>query len=280
MGNLVPPPLVSVMMPSYNASEYVSEAIESIIAQTYSNWELIFVDDGSTDDTSNIVKTYAYKDERIKYVRISHIGRGEARRRCIELSSGKYIAVCDSDDISLPERFNKQVSYLEMHPEIGVVGAQLRSFSTIAALDSSQLVNWPVSSDEIEQSFRNKRMKVPHPVTMIRSSLFEKIGGYNPDLQRAQDYELFTRFSQKGIKFYNLPDMLLFYRQISILPPLDYFIENGLYYYYANLCLAGKQLTFDSFKSSFSHHLYKQYLIIKYYTYVRLKYKIMYKFKV
>lgn len=276
MEKVAQPPLVSVMMPSYNSSEYIAEAIESVITQTYSNWELILVDDGSTDDTPNIVKAYADKDERVKYFRISHTGRGEARRRCIELSSGKYIAVCDSDDISLPERFEKQVSFLESHPEIGVVGAQIRSFSKDAVLDRSQLVNWPVTSDEIAHAFRNKKMKVPNCVSMMRFSLLKEIGSYNIELQRAQDYELFARFSQHGVKFYNLTDMLLFYRQKQILPSLDYYVESGLYGYYANIYLSGKQINSNRLMSKTYSYFYKQYLKIKYYTYVKLKYFILY----
>jgi glycosyltransferase involved in cell wall biosynthesis len=277
MEKLMQLPLVSVMMPSYNCSEYVVEAIESIIAQTYSKWELIFVDDGSTDDTPTIVKAYADNDKRIKYFRINHTGRGEARRRCIELSSGQYIAVCDSDDISMPERFEKQVQFLESHPAIGVVGAQIRSFSNLSDFNRSQIVNWPVTSDELARAFRKKRMKVPHPATMIRSSLFMTVGVYNRNLQRAQDYELFAKFSRAGVKFYNLPDMLLFYRQKDVLPSLEYFVENGLFLYFANICLDGSHLSLDVFKSTIRYHMYKQYLFFKYHTYVKFKYSILYK---
>ncbi len=113
-------PLVSVIMPVYNAEKYIFEAVNSVIEQTYTNWELVLINDGSSDLSINIIKEF--KDSRIRlYENRENMGIAYSRNRAIDLSRGKYIAIMDNDDISLPNRLKIQVEYLENHEEIDVL---------------------------------------------------------------------------------------------------------------------------------------------------------------
>ena len=257
-------PTISVMMPTYNVEKYVAKAIDSVLNQTYQNWELIVVDDGSTDETPNILAKYAQIDSRIQVYFMAHGGRGKARNKCLEFSKGKYIAVCDSDDISLPERFEKQVHFLELNPEIGVTGAQLCAFNTKAVLDRSKIIFWPVDSARIARAFQQNKMKVPNCAAMIRASLFEKYKGYDEQLIRAQDYEFFKRLSLNNICFSNLGEVLVFYRKPNLIPSFQYFVENGKYNYYANYRIQGGQLSFDEINQTIRMKIFKEYLKIQY----------------
>lgn len=257
-------PTVSVMMPTYNVEKYVAQAIHSVLNQTYQDWELIIVDDGSTDETPKILAEYTQKDARIRVHYMEHGGRGKARNQCLELSNGKYIAVCDSDDISLPERFEKQVQFLELNSKISVVGSQLCSFWTKAVLDKSKVISWPSSPDEISSAFHRNKMKMPNCAAMIRASLFQKYGGFDEELIRAQDYAFFKKLSMQGIKFVNLSEVLVFYRQQNPIPSLKYFLESETYRHYADYRINGGKASFNDFNKNLSIKFFREYLKIKY----------------
>ena len=125
---MVHSPKVSVIMPAYNTEKYIGQAIDSILQQTYNNWELIIVDDGSTDDTFKIALQYARDNSRILVSGNQHSGRGVTRNKCLEKVSGEYIAIMDSDDISVPDRFEKQVFLLEAERDVFVTSGQILSF--------------------------------------------------------------------------------------------------------------------------------------------------------
>jgi glycosyltransferase involved in cell wall biosynthesis len=256
-------PLVSVMMPTFNVERYVSQAIESVFNQTYSNWELIIVDDGSTDKTPSILAEYAKKDFRVKVYYKSNQGRGKARNSCLEYSQGEYSAVCDSDDISFPERFEKQVKFLEMNPKIGAVGSQLCSFASDPVFDKEKLIYWPTDAYKVSHSLRKGKMRVSNCAAMIRMSLFKEYGNYNEQLNRAQDYEFFRRVALKGVYLTNLTDVLVFYRQNSI-PNFSYFIENEIYKYYANYIQGGGDKALDALKKDFTMSLRIESFKLKY----------------
>ena len=120
-------PKISVIMPAYNAEQYISEAIESILGQTFADFEFIIIDDGSSDSTSGIIASY--KDSRIRYFRNEkNLGIVGALNRGLALAAGEYIARMDADDISLPERFQTQCAYMEKHPDVGVCGTAIKVF--------------------------------------------------------------------------------------------------------------------------------------------------------
>ena len=221
-------PLVSVMMPTYNGAAYLREAIDSILHQTYTRWELIIVDDGSTDETPVILQAYCRQHARIKAYRIAHGGRGKARNKCLEEASGKYIAVCDSDDISLPNRFKAQVDFLEAHPDIGVVSAQILHFDDQNV--PARLYSYPEPPPQIKVRFDKGKMGIANGASMFRRELIDKVGVYSEECLRAQDLEFFLRVNEVS-RFASLPDDLLLYRNSP---------SNTTYWFWVRLCKYGR----------------------------------------
>lgn len=221
-------PLVSVMMPTYNGAAYLREAIDSILDQTYASWELIIVDDGSTDETPAILQSYCRQHTRIKAYRIPHGGRGKARNKCLEEASGKYIAVCDSDDISLPNRFKVQVEFLETHPDIGVVSAQMLHFDVHNM--PKRLYSYPETPERIQARFDKGKMGVSNGASMFRRELIDKVGAYSEECLRAQDLEFFLRVNEVS-RFASLPHDLLLYRNSP---------SNCTYRFWVRLCKYGR----------------------------------------
>src|SRR5919112_808436 len=123
-------PLVSVVVPSYNYGHLIRETLESLAAQTYEHWECVVVDDGSKDDTRAVVEAYAAGDPRVRYVWQENARQGAARNNGLRHSSGDYFQFLDADDLLEPHKFERQVEYLESHPEVDVVYSGVRYFSS------------------------------------------------------------------------------------------------------------------------------------------------------
>ncbi len=201
----MPMPLVSVLMPVFNGEKYLTEAINSILKQTYSNFEFLILDDGSTDKSITIVQSY--KDARIRHIIApQNSGIEKTLNKGLELAQGKYIARMDCDDISLPRRLQYQVAFMEQHPETGVLSAAIRIMKYGYA---EKVRRWPITDDalKIHLLFYNP---LSHPVVMMRKSAIDGFQ-YPFDCQYAEDYRLWTLLAQHT-KFANLPDVLLRYR--------------------------------------------------------------------
>ena len=205
-------PLVSVVMPVYNESEYIKTAIDSVLGQTYENHEFLIIDDGSTDETPEIAKSYAGQDNRIKYLaNQTNKGLPASLNKGIEHASGKYIARMDADDISLPRRFEKQVEYLDSNPSVHVVG----SYTSLIGKNGEFL-----GEKTFPQGGRNptglkqEGPRVPHPSVMMRKSSLQSVNGYREPFRYAQDLDLWIRMSREfGEDFlWIIPDSLIKYR--------------------------------------------------------------------
>ena len=199
----MPLPMISVLMPIYNAELYVGEAIESILNQTYKNFEFIIIDDGSTDNSLNIIKSY--KDDRIKlFQNDENKGLIYTLNRGLDLAQGKYIARMDSDDISLPKRFEIQVNFLEQNKNIGILGTGAKGFGVKSFIHS---YNGRVSGIDLM-----KACVIFHPTVFLRKEFFDKFNlRYSVDYKACEDYELWTR-AIRFMEIYNIPDILLNYR--------------------------------------------------------------------
>jgi len=197
-------PLVSVVMPVYNGDRYLREAIESILNQTFTDFEFIIINDGSTDKTEEII--LSYDDKRISYVKNeSNLKISETLNKGIALAQGEYIARMDADDISYPDRFEKQVLFMEENVDIGVCGTWLRTLG-----DLNEVWQVPVSHKEIStQMLFNSCLM--HPTVFIRKSLLLNGYLYDDDFTCVEDYELWVRLSDKTL-FHNIPEVLLDYR--------------------------------------------------------------------
>jgi len=202
-------PLVSVVMPAYNSEKYIAETIDSVLGQTYPNFEFIIVEDCPTDGTPAIIEKYAKKDRRIVIVRNPHnLGISSSRNNGIRIARGKYIMNMDHDDLSMKGRMEAQVAYLERHPEAGIVG------SSVVAIDGSGAV---IGKRELPESDASIRKTLPlyapfaHPSTMVRASAYAKAGKYDRNFEPADDYELYFRIG-KGFRFANIAKPLLKHR--------------------------------------------------------------------
>ena len=197
-------------MPVYNAEKFLAEAIESILAQTFSDFELIIVDDGSTDGSAGIIRAYAEHDSRIRVVKLDmNEGVASARNRGIALSSGKYIAAMDSDDISLPERLQRQVEFLESHPDIGAVGVGTR----MVDVDLTSLLDYrlPKGHALIVFEMLVGGTGIVRASSMVRREILVSGRGYDSDFQFSDDFELFLRLVWK--KRYDTPICRRFYNR-------------------------------------------------------------------
>lgn len=198
--------MLSAIMPVFNGAIYIADAINSVLDQTFKNFELIIVNDGSTDDTESILLTY--DDPRIKVISLEkNSGRGAARNIAVAACSGKYIAICDADDISLPERFAAQFSYLEANPEISVLSTQVLHFSD--GMKPKQLYWFPEMPEAISASYKRGVMGVPHCSCMLRSECFEQHSYDNTFAYNVEDLELFIRLNEEyRMKVLKKPEVL------------------------------------------------------------------------
>ncbi len=193
--------LISVVMPAHNASLYVEESINSILQQTYTNIELIIVDDGSTDNTKAII--LSYEDKRIRFVRnISKRGISYSLNKAISMAKGKYIARMDADDIATPDRLFLQLDYLKLN-NLDICGSGITTFGF-----SDRVILYPESMNDI-QFFSLFGSPMAHPTVFGLSSLFKKYA-YRDVV--AEDYELWTRMLMNGVVIGNIQKSLLNYR--------------------------------------------------------------------
>ena len=196
-------PKVSILMPAYNSEQYVAEAIESILNQTFTDFEFIIINDGSTDNTARIVRKYAKQDERIRFID-SHRNRGFIARlnQCLDLARGEYIAKMDSDDISLPERLEKQVRFLDEHIECGLVGCGFRAFDKG---NFSIIHPYKVGMIDMLRTCATT-------IIMARKSVVDKFNlRFDPNYPCAEDYDFYSRFLRCA-DIYNLQEILYLYR--------------------------------------------------------------------
>ncbi|GAB3805654.1 glycosyltransferase [Virgibacillus kimchii] len=201
---------VSVIMGIYNCEDTLKRCIDSILNQSYVNWELIMCDDASSDGTYDIAKEYADNYNNITLIKNEkNLGLAATLNRCISITKGRYIARTDADDICLPNRFEKQVDFLDSNPEYDVVGSSVILF------------------DEDGDKGLRKNKKNPgkytlitsvpfgHPTIMMKKSVYTDLGGYTVSerTRRGQDRDLWFRFYHKGFKGYNIQEPLYKYHE-------------------------------------------------------------------
>lgn len=202
-------PAVSVIMAAYNEEQAIGNAIESIIAQTFTSWELIIIDDGSIDGTHDVVRQYANRDIRIRLIlNEANLGLPESLNKGIQLARSDLIARADADDINLPERLAIQYKYMQLHSEIDVLGTGAYLLDSQGVRGNAVLP--PCTHAELEKlSFQKTHFF--HSSVMIRRRFFNRIGVYDKSCQRAEDKELWFRGFRDGCRYANLPEPLIEY---------------------------------------------------------------------
>lgn len=202
-------PRVSVVMSVYNGETYLRKAVDSILNQTFTEFEFIVVDDASTDGTARILTEYARREPRIHLLSNSiNLGLARSLNRALEQASGRYVARMDADDISLPFRLEKQLAFMEKHPEVGVLGTAVELIDSAGQVTGQRI--YPLDPIVIcwRLAFENP---LCHPTAMIRQYLLQGVQ-YNPDLTTAQDYDLWCQLGSQ-IRFANIPEPLLRFRK-------------------------------------------------------------------
>ncbi len=201
-------PQVSVLMPVYNGEAFLGQAIESILQQTFDDFEFIVINDGSTDRSAEVVQLY--DDPRIRYFENEcNIGLTRSLNRGLSLVRSPYLARMDADDTSLPQRLAKQVHFLDMHHEIGVVG------SAVQIIDEHGNISrkWePPETHEVLRWCLCLFTPIAHPTVMMRQEVVKQVGDYCTEMLTAQDHDLWRRLSLVT-RLANLPDVLLHLRQ-------------------------------------------------------------------
>ena len=182
-------PLVSVVMPVFNGERFLADAIESILAQTFTDFELLIVDDGSQDGSAEIVRAYANRDERVRLLQLErNAGFGTARNYGIKASNGKYITGMDCDDISLPQRLQRQVHFMRANPEVGALGTNMQA--TTENLKPLVPYYHPQQHAAIVCGIF-LGTSLAGPTVMHRRESLESIGGYETGRRTSDDIELF-----------------------------------------------------------------------------------------
>ena len=196
-------PLVSIIMPVFNTEKFVGRAIESILAQTFTAWELLVVDDGSTDGSDDIVATYTERDSRIQLVRCPHQGIAATRSILIDMATTPYIATMDSDDESMIDRIGREYVYLQSHPDCGAVsGAN-------SIIDENNIHIGHRSYPYNVRRILLRQSPLSNPSSMFRLEVFREVGGYREGLDYGEDYDLWLRMYARGWQLANLPQTLL-----------------------------------------------------------------------
>ena len=208
-------PIVSVLLPAFNANETIAEALDTIFAQTFSDLEIVVVDDGSTDETARTVATRAALDSRIELETIPHSGLIGALNRGLTRCRGQYIARFDADDRASSNRIEKQVAYLKTHEDIDAVGCQVRCFPRDQVAKGFRIYeSWINSLITPEDIAREIYIESPlvHPTVTIRRDILTEIGGYE-EHGWPEDYDLWLRLHTAGSKFAKIPEILHEWRE-------------------------------------------------------------------
>jgi glycosyltransferase involved in cell wall biosynthesis len=208
MGERLESPAISVVMSVYNGEAFLAESVESILNQTFCNFEFIIIDDGSTDKTTEILSHYSKRDPRVRIFPQQNTGRAESLNRGIQLARADLIARMDADDVSLPHRFEEQVKFLSVHPEVGLLGTEVEWVTP----EGPRLLieRLPVGDDELRAAMLRLN-PFRHPTVMMRKNIVLAVGGYRKVLLDADDFDLWLRMAEQT-QLANLAEVLLLYR--------------------------------------------------------------------
>ena len=204
--------LVSIIIPAHNAERYLGATLDSVLAQTYPDWEAIVIDDGSTDSTARITREYAERDSRIRYEFQHNQGAAAARNRGMAMARGAYIAFLDADDLFLSEKLERQISFLRDHPDCDVSYCDVWHFKDNAP---DQLFYFPYSGFPSGKKVFPEllwRMIVNPLSVVMRSSVATAWGLFNPSYKHPEDWDYFLRLAYHGARFDHLDERLAKYR--------------------------------------------------------------------
>lgn len=237
-------PPVSILMPCYNAAERLSESIQSIRDQTFADWELIVVDDGSTDRTLEVARQHAEPDSRVRVFASEHVGIVKALQHASAEARGAFLARMDADDVALPERLERQLALMADHPEVALCGTGVEMTGPGIGEGRVRYQAWLNQLVDHEAIVRELFVECPvaHPAFLMRRADFDEAGGYR-DQGWAEDYDLCMRLFLAGKRFANVPDRLLEWRNSD-----------------DRLSMHDPRYGLDRFRALKRHYLFRSYL--------------------
>jgi hypothetical protein len=195
---------------------YLEQAVDSILAQTFTDFEFVIIDDGSTDSTPDVLRRYQSADRRVRVHHQQNVGLTPSLNRGCHLARGPYLARMDADDISFPDRLERQVEFLDRHPRVALLGSAVVRIDELGR--QIKRSECPTSHPEIVQALTRYNC-FTHPTVMLRRDMLAAVGGYREAYRQAQDYDLWLRLSER-YEVANLADPLLYYRvyasQVSV----------------------------------------------------------------
>jgi glycosyl transferase family 2 len=215
---------VSVVLPVHKSEAYLAASIESILAQSFRDWELLAIDDGLSDKSSTILHSFAADDPRVTVIPDAGAPFVAKLVRGLALAHGELIARMDADDIAHRDRFAQQVAFLDAHPEVAVLGSAVTLIDALGR--AMRDVQYPESPAAVAE-FLSTGSALAHPAVMMRRDAVIAVGGYRPAYQYAEDYDLWLRMAER-YALANLPDRLLYYRQHAAKLSLAYAAEQRL----------------------------------------------------
>ncbi len=203
---------ISVIMGIYNSrsKDILKKSLESILNQTYKNFELIICDDGSTNDCVKWAKEICKNDDRVKFIsNEKNMGLAYTLNHCLKEAKGEFIARMDDDDISHLDRFEKQIKFLKNNKEYGLIGCVLNLFDDTGIWGKREYSEYVKKEDFLF------RVAIPHPTVFARREAYEKVDGYRDMAKtyRVEDYDCFMRMFARGVKMYNIQEPLVDYRE-------------------------------------------------------------------
>lgn len=243
--------MISVVMPVYNGQQLLARAMDSLLAQTFTDFEVIAVDDGSTDETPAILRRYAEQDARVRVIHGDHAGIGAALNRGIEASTHAWIARMDADDVASPDRFAKQMAAAAGHPEVVVWGSYAHHVDANGKVLGVSRTG-PTSVEEFRRlRAASEDVYVIHPTSMLRKDVVQKAGGYDGRFNYCEDFELFDRMAEHG-PVVALPEPLLLYRIHATSVSMQRFFTMRRFANFVrarqNARLKGTTLTYEQFE--------------------------------
>lgn len=234
-------PAISVLLPVYNGGAFLGKAIESILQQSFADFEFIIINDGSKDGSGDVINHYAAQDKRIVAVHQPNAGLITTLNRGLEMARAPLIARMDADDIALPHRFARQFKFMNDNPQIAICGSNIRLINQHDI--QSRDILYPVTPEQVK-AMMPQGSPLAHPTVMMRRDIIVNAGGYRRMYKHAEDYDLWLRIGEQHA-IANIPDVLLLYRQHDDKVSFQHAKQQALSTFAAQLAskmrLAGKQ---------------------------------------
>ena len=210
----MPSPAISVAMSVYNGERFLTAAIESVLAQTWQDFEFLILDDGSGDTSLTIIQRFAALDPRIRVIARENRGLVASLNQLLAEAQSPLVARMDADDVCLPERFSRQLAFLAANPDHGVVGSLTDDIDELGAPYDMVPVGHPLSHAEFLERIDSTGQLLAHPTVMYRRDVVLGVGGYHAAFRHCEDYDLWLRLAHRT-RIANLPEQLLRYRHYA-----------------------------------------------------------------